>query len=187
MLPTKTKIIDLAEHYLQRNGYDGFSYHDISSALHIKNAAIHYHFPRKEDLVKAVVLRASKRFDQLMTMSEQYDQTALSKVERFLNIYDQNLYHDHRVCLIGSLSSHLFTLPDHLKEVFFLLVEKMKSWLAEVLKTGRENGEFDYDGSAEKRAAMISSSMIGTLLLARVSGEEAYFSIKSQLLNDITK
>ena len=39
---------------LQR-GLNGFSYRDISEPMGVKNAAIHYHFPNKMDLVKALI------------------------------------------------------------------------------------------------------------------------------------
>jgi len=61
---TKNKIMDLAENLLLSRGYNGFSYKDISLALGIKNATVHYHYPAKKDLGVAVIRRAR---DQLKT------------------------------------------------------------------------------------------------------------------------
>ena len=47
---TRGAILDAAEELLQRRGYNAFSYHHIAVQLGIRNAAIHYHFPAKEDL-----------------------------------------------------------------------------------------------------------------------------------------
>ncbi len=59
---TKTEILDLAENLLLDRGFNGFSYADISSALGVKNAAIHYFFPTKSDLGIAVIQRAKEMF-----------------------------------------------------------------------------------------------------------------------------
>ncbi|HEY3475881.1 MAG TPA: TetR/AcrR family transcriptional regulator, partial [Anaerolineales bacterium] len=47
---SKRTILNMAEDLLQYKGFNGFSYAHISSKLGVKNAAIHYHFPTKEDL-----------------------------------------------------------------------------------------------------------------------------------------
>ena len=54
---TKRRILDLAENLLQRLGYNGFSYQHLSKELGIKNAAIHYHFPTKEELGVEIIER----------------------------------------------------------------------------------------------------------------------------------
>jgi len=41
---TSEKILDLAELLIQTRGYSAFSYQDISEALEVTKASIHYHF-----------------------------------------------------------------------------------------------------------------------------------------------
>ena len=52
---TREKIVDKAFQLMLQRGINGFSYRDISEPLGIKNAAIHYHFPNKVDLVKELI------------------------------------------------------------------------------------------------------------------------------------
>ena len=59
---TKEEVLDLAENLLLDRGFNGFSYANISSALKMKNAAIHYYFPSKADLGLAIIQRARERF-----------------------------------------------------------------------------------------------------------------------------
>ncbi|MCB9111119.1 MAG: TetR/AcrR family transcriptional regulator [Anaerolineales bacterium] len=59
---SKRTILNLAESLLQDKGFNGFSYANIASELGVKNAAIHYHFPSKEDLGVAVIKRYRERF-----------------------------------------------------------------------------------------------------------------------------
>jgi TetR/AcrR family transcriptional repressor of nem operon len=44
---TKKRILDMAEDLLLTRGFNAFSYQHISSELGMKNAAIHYHYPKK--------------------------------------------------------------------------------------------------------------------------------------------
>ena len=52
---TRDQIIDKAFQLMLQRGLNGFSYRDISGPLGVKNAAIHYHFPNKMDLIKALI------------------------------------------------------------------------------------------------------------------------------------
>ncbi|MCG8390708.1 MAG: TetR/AcrR family transcriptional regulator [Cytophagales bacterium] len=184
-MSTKEKILDLAEHYIQHNGYNGFSYHDISSVLGIKNAAVHYHFPKKEELANEVIKKAQVQFENIVEKAEVYDVTYTDKVRRFLTIYDNNLRKENRVCLIGSFATNLDALPPGLNAPLAALVAAIKSWLTMVLAQGREAGEFHFRGSPGQRAALICSGMAGALQLAKILGNEEYYEIKSQLLNDL--
>lgn len=55
MNQTNQQILYYARNFLQSRGYHGFSYKDISQKLGIKNAAIHHYYPKKEDLVAALL------------------------------------------------------------------------------------------------------------------------------------
>ncbi|MEM7109830.1 MAG: TetR/AcrR family transcriptional regulator [Bacteroidota bacterium] len=184
-LSTKESIVALAENHIQQNGYNAFSYHDIAMQLDIKNAAVHYHFPKKEDLLIAVVEKSEQHFLNMVEVSKTADKSCLDKLNRFLRIYDNNLDRQNRVCLMGALATDLFTLPAHLRPALNRLVETMKGWLTETLKEARDTGEFQFDGVASDRAALICSSMAGALQLARVLGNKEYKAIKYQLIKDL--
>ena len=51
----KTQILDKASELMMQRGINGFSYRDISTPLGVKNAAIHYHYPGKNDLILALI------------------------------------------------------------------------------------------------------------------------------------
>ncbi|WP_257998927.1 TetR/AcrR family transcriptional regulator [Fischerella thermalis] len=44
---TRTQILDTAQDLIQRVGVNAMSYQDISEAVGIRKASIHYHFPSK--------------------------------------------------------------------------------------------------------------------------------------------
>ncbi|MEO1096387.1 MAG: TetR/AcrR family transcriptional regulator [Bacteroidota bacterium] len=186
-LSTRESIIALAENHIQQNGYNAFSYYDIAVQLGIKNAAVHYHFPKKEDLLKAVLDKSEQHFQNMVELSKHNDINYMDKLNRFLKIYDDNLNRQNRVCLMGALATDLFTLPAHLRPALNQLVEAMKNWLTQILEEARNAGEFKFDGVASDRAALICSSMAGALQLARVLGNKEYEVIKSQLIKDLIK
>ncbi|MEM9858465.1 MAG: hypothetical protein AAF843_13970 [Bacteroidota bacterium] len=111
----------------------------------------------------------------------------MSKPDRFLKIYDDNLNKENRICLIGALATDLFTLPIHLRPVLNELIQVMKDWLTHILDEARNAGELNFTGAASDRAALICSSMAGALQLARILGNKEYEVIKSQLIKDLIK
>ena len=78
---TKVEILDLAEDLLLNRGFNGFSYAHISSALKIKNAAIHYYFPAKADLGLAIIQRARERFASWTQDERMSGKSAKEKLE----------------------------------------------------------------------------------------------------------
>ena len=84
---SKRTILNLAESLLQDKGYNGFSYAHIASELGVKNAAIHYHFPTKEDLSIAVIQRYRDRFKLWTNNSRIKDLPHEGKLDWFLSIY----------------------------------------------------------------------------------------------------
>src|SRR5687767_9466094 len=55
--PKAAEIAICAQALLATRGYNGFSYADISEAVHISKASIHHHFPSKAELVQTVLRR----------------------------------------------------------------------------------------------------------------------------------
>src|SRR5271168_5491364 len=55
--PAATAILDVAERLAQTRGYNGFSYADIAAELGVTKASLHYHFPSKAELGRALIVR----------------------------------------------------------------------------------------------------------------------------------
>src|SRR5829696_2811940 len=60
--PTASRILDEAERLAQTRGYNGFSYADVATVVGTTKAALHYHFPSKAELGRALVDRYTERF-----------------------------------------------------------------------------------------------------------------------------
>jgi AcrR family transcriptional regulator len=71
---TKTKLLNCAQDLIQRVGINAMSYNDISKAVGIKKASIHYYFPKKDDLINELLCNCKTEY------SEQYKKIANSEL-----------------------------------------------------------------------------------------------------------
>ena len=58
------RIMDTAEQLAQTCGFNGFSYADIAVRLGVTKASLHYHFPTKAELGRALIARYHVKFAQ---------------------------------------------------------------------------------------------------------------------------
>ncbi|MDO6430128.1 TetR/AcrR family transcriptional regulator [Flavitalea sp. BT771] len=181
-MSTRENIIGLAEDLIRTRGYNAFSYGDISAVLHIRNAAIHYHFPSKTDLGISVVDR-------------ELEKIAHSRAECFTLPADQQLrnvveffYASGRkgwICLNGSLTPDYLTLPEPLQKKVETMCRTILEWMTECLEKGRKEGCMRFEGAAADRALLVMSALLSSLLLSRVLGREIFDRTVGQLLKDI--
>jgi len=182
---TKRAILNLAESFLQDKGWNGFSYAHIAAELGVKNAAIHYHFPSKEELACAVIQRYRDRFQLWINNSRIKDLPPQEKLDWFFSIYTRTRADNGKVCLAGSLETEFNSLPDSLREQTEALTRELLSWLQATLQEGREAGVFHFSGDPAGKAALILSSLQGALQLARALGTEEFHAVVGQHKQDL--
>src|SRR5512138_1606199 len=174
---TQRVIMDLAESFLQEKGFNGFSYAHIAKELEVKNAAIHYHFPSKEELVSAVIQRYRDRFKLWINNSRIKDLSPQQKLDWFFSIYTDTRADNGKVCLAGSLETEFNSLPDSVREQTEALTHELLAWLRTTLNEGREKDVFHFEGEAAGKAALILSSLQGALQIARALGTDQFQAV----------
>jgi TetR/AcrR family transcriptional regulator, transcriptional repressor for nem operon len=177
--------MDLAETFIQEKGFNGFSYAHIAKELDVKNAAIHYHFPSKEDLVCAVIQRYRDRFQLWINNSRIRNLSPQEKLDWFFSIYTDTRADNGKVCLAGSLESEFNSLPVPLREQTEALTRELLAWLQSTLQEGRETGVFQFSGDPASKAALILSSLQGALQMARALGTEKFHAVVKQHKQDL--
>ncbi|MFA0962523.1 TetR/AcrR family transcriptional regulator [Roseivirga sp. BDSF3-8] len=182
---TKIQILDLAETLIKTKGYFGFSYRDIATQLNIRNAAIHYYFPGKEDLELAVIEREISRFRKWKDAID-HKVSCAGRLEGFIGIYRHHLNNRSAACLVGASATVFSILPARLREKARELATALLSYLKALLDEGRETGEFQFSGSTGARASLITASLAGGLQLAQVQGEAFFHTIASEIISDLT-
>jgi AcrR family transcriptional regulator len=68
---------------VQRRGYEGLRYADLSEELGIRRASIHHHFPRKRDLARAVITSYTARMQRQLDDIDRSSDDALVRLERY--------------------------------------------------------------------------------------------------------
>lgn len=177
---TQRTILDLAESFLQEKGFNGFSYAHIAAELGVKNAAIHYHFPTKEDLACAVIQRYRDRFRLWINNSRVKDLPPQDKLNWFFDIYSNFRADNGKVCLVGSLEVEFNSIPDRLREQTEAMHKELLAWLQATLKDGRDAGVFSFNGEPANKAALILSSLQGALQMARALGTKKFRDVVGQ-------
>jgi TetR/AcrR family transcriptional regulator, transcriptional repressor for nem operon len=172
--------MDLAETFIQEKGFNGFSYAHIAKVLDVKNAAIHYHFPSKEELVSAVIQRYRDRFQLWVNNARIKDLSPQEKLDWFFSIYTNTRADNGKVCLAGSLETEFTSLPAALREQTEVLARELLTWLQSTLQEGRDEGVFHFGGDPASKAALILSSLQGGLQMARVLGTDKFHAVVDQ-------
>ena len=188
MNSTKTQILDAAQELIQKVGLNAMSYADISQAVGIRKASIHYHFPTKEKLVAALLDRYSNDFFRLVDSILKISESAEVKLRRYCGLFEATLSSgkQDQACLGGMLGAELKTLEFPIIEQVSQFYQDNKLYLVKLLKQGQETGEFRFPGQVEAMADLIFSSLEGGLLIARADGGiERFHSIVEQLIQII--
>ena len=182
---SKRTILNMAEALLQDKGFNGFSYAHIASELGVKNAAIHYHFPTKEDLGVAVVKRYRDRFQLWINNSRIKDLPPEKKLDWFFSIYIDMRADQGKVCLVGSMEAEFNSIPETLQQEVESLHKELLVWLEATLKEGRDVGVFRFYGEPADKGALILSSLQGALQMARALGTSKFHAVVKQHKQDL--
>jgi AcrR family transcriptional regulator len=177
--------MDLAESFLQEKGFNGFSYAHIAKALDVKNAAVHYHFRTKEELACAVIQRYRDRFQLWINNSRIKSLSPQEKLDWFFSIYTDTRVDNGKVCLAGSLETEFNSLPVSLQEQTESLTRELLGWLQTTLQEGRDADAFHFGGDPAAKAALILSSLQGSLQMARALGTENFHAVVRQHKQDL--
>ena len=182
---SKRTILNMAEALLQDKGFNGFSYAHIAAELGVKNAAIHYHFPSKEDLARAVIQRYRDRFQLWINNARVKNLSPVEKLDWFISIYNNTRVDKGKVCLVGSMEVEFNTIPESLQAEVEALHKELLKWLEANLREGREAGVFQFNGEPANKAALILSSVQGALQMARALGTKKFRDVVEQIKLDV--
>lgn len=174
---THKKILDLAEALMLSRGFNAFSYQHISAELGVRNAAIHYHFPKKTDLGIALIERYCRRFERFT--QAQADMTPEQQLAQYFELTDR-YFLQQQICPSGILSAELQTLPEEMQQKTRQFVELMRVWAADIVRRGKASGDMNYPGTPESMGDVVFAAMQGALQLARFD-QQALPSVKAQM------
>ncbi|MBB5376420.1 TetR/AcrR family transcriptional repressor of nem operon [Deinococcus metalli] len=179
-LTTRDRILDVAQHLVQQRGFSSVAYRDISTALGIRNASIHHHFPSKTDLGTALVQRYRARTEALLAHLSAAEPSPYQRLLQYLTAYQDVVRDDGRICLCAQLVAEDCVLPSavqHEVGAFFALSE---DWLTRTLDEGQRLGEVQCPDSPADTAVGLLATIEGAMLLARAARSPQRFEHLTQ-------
>jgi AcrR family transcriptional regulator len=181
---TKEEILRLGKQLIQSMGFNAFSYADISKQLNIKNAAVHYHFPGKQDLLSGLLDNYIQYYTDLGTQLNTAKISSLKKLEQFIAPYSQ-LVDCSSICIIGSVASDYNTLPEMVKVKILGLINLVIGLVEQTLKEGKNKGELSFEEPARVQALLIMTNLAAGVQLARITGKKDFDAIRKALLKQL--
>jgi TetR/AcrR family transcriptional repressor of nem operon len=180
-----TSILNIAERLAQTRGYNGFSYADIASRLGVTKASLHYHFPSKADLGRALIDRYRAAFDSALDLIDQRASDPGDKLREYAALYESVLS-DERMCLCGMLAAEYATLPAPMQKGLTAFFDANERWLTTVLAEGLRTRVLRFSDSASERARVLLGALEGAMLVARTYGDPRRFHAAAEhVLADI--
>jgi TetR/AcrR family transcriptional repressor of nem operon len=180
-----TAILDVAEQLAQTRGYNGFSYADIAAQLGVTKASLHYHFPSKAELGRALIERYRTDFGAALEAIDQQVEQPLGKLQRYIGLYNGVLSNE-RMCLCGMLAAEYATLPAAMQEGLKSFFDANERWLTAVLEDGVRAGLFLFREPTNERARVLLGALEGAMLVARSYGDPHRFqTAATHLLADL--
>jgi TetR/AcrR family transcriptional regulator, transcriptional repressor for nem operon len=167
MTETKGRLLDAAAKAIQTRGYNGFSFHDLSTAVGIKTASIHYHFPTKAALGEALVQRYSDDF--MKALGDPDAEAPDELLARYIGLFRQSLQQG-RMCLCGMVGAEIEDVPEAVAAEVRAFFAANRLWLQRVLTRQGVPKPFE-------TAAMVIAALEGAMLVARVSGDSQLFDV----------
>ena len=180
-MDTAQRILDVAERLVQTQGFNGFSYADISAELGITKASLHYHFATKAALGSALITRYCAEFRHALQGIDVSAADAREKLRRYAGLYAEVL-RQHRMCLCGMLAADYTTLPALMRSGVKEFFDLNESWLAQIFEEGRKQGVLRFRGPPLDFARLLLGSLEGAMLVARSYGDPERFTSAAQRL-----
>jgi TetR/AcrR family transcriptional repressor of nem operon len=164
--PAATAVLDVAEELVQTRGYNGFSYADVAARLGVTKASLHYHFPSKADLGRALIDRYQTLFGAALSAIDRHSSDPRDQLRQYVALYESVLSNE-RMCLCGMLAAEIATLPVPMQRGLTSFFDANERWLTTVLESGLRSGVLQFNDSANERARLLLGALEGAMLVAR--------------------
>jgi len=168
---TKVEIMRFAEREIASKGVHGFSFRDVASACRIKSSSVHYHFPKKNDLIIAVLQEFLERLKaQFITWGQEEPQPE-QRLKRYLGrMRDLARECSSRTfCPMMMAATEVGAADPEVTRVTRMFFDTAILWLSEQLRAIRKHGEPTPDDLFD--AELMYNMLEGGMISVRMTGE----------------
>ena len=164
---TRERLLAAAMEFVEARGYNAFSFRDLSERVGIRTASIHYHFPTKADLGRAMVVKHREDNAAFFERIDRAGGTAHERLKRYCEAFRNSYGNGARICFGGMMATDSESLaPEVLAEVRGCYGDH-EAWLARTLKAGLRDGEVQFSQSPAIVARAIFDALEGAMLATR--------------------
>ena len=167
----RTEIMQLAERELAAKGVHGFSFRDLATACHIKSSSVHYHFPRKNDLIIAVLDQFVGRLRSQFENWDGAEPNARLRLKRYLERI-RGLAKDcssRTFCPVMMAATELGAVDPEVTKVTRMFFDTAVEWLTRQLMEIRGHERPSKEDSFD--AELIYHMLEGGMVSVRMTGE----------------
>ena len=175
----REEILDVAEAMIRNVGFNGFSTRDVASAVGIKSASVHYHFPTKADMGAAVTERYTDRFLNELGDPRQFKDDAREVVALYVDTFRETLIRDDKLCLCAVLGAEIGGLPLEVGSHTRVFFARNLAWLKKALA---ESSKMSVP-EASAFAVHILAALEGGMILSKALDKEKIFENVATMLN----
>ena len=168
MSEVRERLLTEAQHLIQTVGYNGFSFRDLANRIGIKSASIHYHFPTKADLGRAIAAQYAEVFMGRLNAQQEAEQDADKLLAFYASLFREALVDEGKMCLCGMLSAEASSLPSVVVDEAKQFFETNLNWLSAVYERRAVTAKNLSDASSPRaQAEALMASLQGALVLAK--------------------
>jgi TetR/AcrR family transcriptional repressor of nem operon len=181
-MDTKTNLLDAAEALARSRGFDAFSYADLASAVGIRKASIHHHFPAKADLALALIDRYAARVQHILAELTASGANAADRLTGYLSLYREALKDGEQICLCVAYSAGRDSFSPDVLTRLEAFHAAGTDWLEAVYTLGVEDRSIAQgrDPASEARATL--ALVEGAQIIARATKNIALFDAATESL-----
>lgn len=177
---TKTALLDCAQDLIQRVGVNAMSYKHLSDEIGIRKASIHYHFPKKEDLIVALLGRCREAYDAMYNEIVASDNSAKHKLFMISELFEQSL-RNGKICVIGMLSVEFESLSESACRATEAAIKSSSKIYEKIFIQAVSEGVFPSDVSTYDAAYGFFSFLLGAQVLSRCTNDPYGFQRTSEI------
>lgn len=181
MPDTREQIAEAAAKATKQSGLKSVSFRDLAEQVGVKSSSVHYHFPTKPDLARALVLDYTEQLEANLRRIDNTEKSVSGKVQALVDVFEAVLRKDE-LCLCGMMASELTNLDDATKIALGEFFRTIESWLDKTLADSKA----DIAGlSTGELASLFLSGLEGAILVDRVDQSVERLSAIRQLAKGV--
>jgi TetR/AcrR family transcriptional repressor of nem operon len=184
---TSAQIIEIAQEYIQKVGFHAFSYRDIAERVGIRTASIHYHFPTKADLARAIVDRVREATAAAVAEIERSAAPAGERLRRFCGLFLQTWGAGDRLCPMCMLAMGQDAIPAEVRSGVRDFWQGGESWVEQTVREGQATGEFRSDLDPRSVGRTFVAALEGGMVAARAFSDRTRIEDVIEHLMDSVK